>query len=127
MGETIRLNNLSKKLVERYLKNLLYKFGEKFIGKIVQLNLLKNWILYFLLINCVENWVENWKGMLGGKILRKIFLWKNVYSVMCTLNSAPQFVEEALVFLSLGSYLGSHLQRRWFQLSDKVGLIIQQW
>ena len=60
--------------------------------------------------NCVEkNWVEK------------------VYSVMCTLNSAPQFVEEALVFLSLGSYLGSHLQRRWFQLSDKVGLIIQQW
>ena len=54
-------------------------------------------------------------------------LVEKVYSVMCTFNSAPQFVEEALVFLSLGSYLGSHLQRRWFQLSDKVGLIIQQW
>ena len=51
MGETIRLNNQFKKFVESYLKNLLYKFGEKFIGKNVQLNLLKNWILYFFLIN----------------------------------------------------------------------------
>ena len=82
MGETIRLNNLFKKLVERYLKNLLYKFGEKFIGKNVQLNLLKNWVLYFFLINWVENWVENWKEMLGGKIV-----WKNFYgkSVQCNV------------------------------------------
>ena len=49
MGETIRLNNLFKKLVERYLKNLLYKFGEKFIGKNLQENLLKNWFIFFFL------------------------------------------------------------------------------
>ena len=67
------------------------------------------------------------KGNVGWKNCVENFFMEKVYSVMCTLNSAPQFVEEALVFLSLGSYLGSHLQRRWFQLSDKVGLIIQQW
>ena len=89
--------------------------------------MLKNWVLYFFLIDWVENWVEKWKEMLGGKYVWKTNLMEKVYSVMCTFNSAPQFVEEALVFLSLGSYLGSHLQRRWFQLSDKVGLIIQQW
>ena len=66
-------------------------------------------------------------GNVGWKNCVEKNLMEKVYSVMCTLNSAPQFVEEALVFLSLGSYLGSHLQRRWFQLSDKVGLIIQQW
>ena len=40
--------------------------------------------------------------------LEKRFGGKKVYSVRCTLNSAPQFVEEALVFLGLGSYLGSY-------------------
>ena len=74
MGEIIRLNNLFKKLVERYLKNVLYKFGEQIIWKNVQLNLLKNWVLYFFLINWVENWVENWKEMLGGKIV-----WKKIW------------------------------------------------
>ena len=43
--------------------------------------------------------------MLGGKIVWKIFLVEKVYSVMCTFNSAPQFVEEALLFLSLGQPL----------------------
>ena len=40
--------------------------------------------------------------------VEKKFGGKKVYSVWCTLSSAPQFVEEALVFLSLGSYLGSY-------------------
>ena len=123
LGETIRLKNLFKKLVKRCLKNLVYKFGEKFIGKNVLLNLLKNWVLYFILINWVENCGKNLMEMLGWKIVWKKNLVEKVYSVMCTFNSAPQFVEEALVLLCLGSYLANFKTDNFYLLSNLSKII----
>jgi hypothetical protein len=114
MGETIRLNNLFKKMVESYLTNLLYNFGEKFIGKNVQLNLVKIGFYIF-------SWSIELK--IGWKIKRKCWVeklcWKkfdgksaqcNVYIEQCSSVcwgslGVPQFGEllrllppEALVF-----------------------------